>query len=140
MPALMTLHLHCWFEGKSRTNHLLWASAVHQDDVHNSITLPITRLCGQGKSTVSSGSTLRILTSMEPAYPAGGAEPGPASLLMAANCLLQQLGRQMDAVPGIRQQVDSELQQKQEQLLTAKNHLEVRSLSVQIHHCRKQTV
>ena len=69
---------------------------------------------------------------MEPAYPAGGAGSGPASLLMAADCLLEQLGRQMDAVPGIRQQVDSELQQKQEQLLTAKNHVEVRSPSLQI--------
>ncbi len=45
----------------------------------------------------------------------------------------------MDAVPGIRQQVDSELQQKQEQLLTAKNHVEVRSLSVQERRCRKRT-
>lgn len=46
----------------------------------------------------------------------------------------------MDAVPGIRQQVDSELQQKQEQLLTARNHVEVRRLSVQERRCRKRTV
>ena len=66
-----------------------------------------------------------------PAYPAGCAEPGPASLLRAADSLLQQLGTQMDTVPGIRQQAESELQQKREQLLAAKNHVEVRSLSVQ---------
>ena len=71
-----------------------------------------------------------------PAYPAGGAEPGPASLLMAADSLLQQLG-QVDAVPGIRQQVASELQQKQELLLAAKKHVEVRSVSVQTGTCQK---
>ena len=58
---------------------------------------------------------------------------------MAADSLVQQLGRRVDSVPGIRQQVDSELQQKQEQLLAAKTQLEVRSLSVQTRSCRTQT-
>ena len=77
---------------------------------------------------------------MKPAYPAGGAEPGPASLLMAADSLLQQLGRRMAAVPGIRQQVESELQQKQELLLAAKEQVEVRSVAVQTGTCQKQPV
>ena len=59
---------------------------------------------------------------------------------MAADSLLQQLGRRMAAVPGIRQQVESELQQKQELLLAAKEQVEVRSVAAQTGTCEKQPV